>query len=64
MFESPRERQNNAVNRFLTVYGIVFSLTLVKLEGIERSEIFDGLVFMRSGVYILLIGFERFLKVC
>ena len=64
MFESPRERQNNAVNRFLTVYGIVFSLTLVKLEGIERSEIFDGLVFMRSGVYILLIGFERFLDFC
>ena len=46
------------------VYGIVFSLTLVKFEGFERSEIFDGLVFMRSEVHILLIGFERFLKVC
>ncbi len=48
------------------VYGIVFSLTIVKVkfEGIERSEIFDGLVFMRLKVHILLIGFERFLKVC
>ena len=53
-----------AVSRFLMVYGIAFSLTLVKFEGIERSEFFDGLFFMRLSVHILLIGFERFLKVC
>ena len=45
------------------VCGIVFSLKPVKFERIERSGIFDGLVFMRSEVHNLLIGFERFLKV-
>ncbi len=49
-----------AVSRFLMVCGIVFSLTPVKFEGIEliqtdlQSLIFDGLVFMRSEVHILL----------
>ena len=45
-------------------FAALFFLTPVKFEGIERSEIFGGLVFMHLSVHILLIGFERFLKVC